>query len=393
MDGLMLLALILLLGTLGSFIALKLKVSNVFFLILIGMLLRVLNISNFPKEGIVIITIVGLVMIVFTNSIKFRIKDLLRYSSYVLKLEVIYFILTLVLLSLIAYFLFDFKSVILVFLLASLVYGIDPSITLVMLVGKKRKICEILKIEAILNTPITIIISLTFLNLLLNMGRLDYTSISNSLLPFLKQFVYAFVVGIVFGFLVVLILRKSNLGNLNYMVVITSAIVTYVLAEYIRGSGVLAVTIFGLIFGNYHLKKTLTYEKFFFIFSDALEIVIFILIGMVILIPADDVFIIKGAFLFLAYLLVRFLSIQLSLKKFRLKEKIFMSLNVAKGIDVAVIILIIISGAYLNIGGIETVLNICLLFIWYSVVLSTIATRFESYFLSYNKNPGDSKNF
>jgi len=393
MDGLTFLAVILLLGTLGSFIAIKLRVSNVFFLVFIGMLLRIFNIGDFPKEGIIIVTAIGLIMIVFITSVKFRIKKLLKYFHYILKLCSIYFILTITLLSVAAYFLFDLKFFVLVLLFSSLVHCIDPSIILTILGDKKGKISEILKIESLINTPLTIIASLTFLNLLLIGGELSYAQISSSLWPLLKQFIYAVIVGLIFGFLVVSVLKKSNLGNLNYMIVITSAIVTYALTEYIRGSGILAVTIFGLIFGNYHLKKKLEYEKFVSIFSNALEIVIFVLLGMVIIIPADDVLIIKGTLLFLIYLLIRFVSIQLSVREFRLKEKIFMSLNVPKGIDVAVIILMIISGAYLDIGGVRTVLNICLLFILYSIILSTIVTRFAPYFLSHSKNHRNSKNF
>ena len=255
-----------------------------------------------------------------------------------------------------------------------------------MLADKKGRVSEVLRIEAIINTPLTVIASLTFLNLLLTTGELGYRQISGSFLPFLNQFVYAVFVGVVFGFLIVFILKKSNLGNLNYIILITSAIITYVLAEYLKGNGILAVTIFGLIFGNYHFKKKLIYEKFVSIFSDALRIIVFILLGMIIVLPKDNIFIIKGTFLFLIYLLVRFLAVSISLKEFRLKEKIFMCLNVPKGIDVAVIILMIISGAYSGIGGLTTVVSLSLLFILYSIVLSTIATRLEEYFLSYDKD-------
>ena len=386
MEGLVFLAVILLVGTLSSVIAMKLKVSNVFFLVFIGMLFGIFEIGNFPKEGIVLITIIGLVMIVFTSAVKIKIKELLKYSPYILKLTVIYFVLSFIFVSIATYFLFDLKSLVVVFLFSSLVYGIDPSVAFTMLADKKGRVSEVLRIEAIINTPLTVIASLTFLNLLLTTGELGYRQISGSFLPFLNQFVYAVFVGVVFGFLIVFILKKSNLGNLNYIILITSAIITYVLAEYLKGNGILAVTIFGLIFGNYHFKKKLIYEKFVSIFSDALRIIVFILLGMIIVLPKDNIFIIKGTFLFLIYLLVRFLAVSISLKEFRLKEKIFMCLNVPKGIDVAVIILMIISGAYSGIGGLTTVVSLSLLFILYSIVLSTIATRLEEYFLSYDKD-------
>ena len=74
--------------------------------------------------------------------------------------------------------------------------------------------------------------------------------------------------------------------------------------------------------------------------------------------------------------MIRFASMLISLKGFSMKEKIFMSLNVAKGIDAAVVVLLVISGIYLQIGGMQKIISISMLFIIYSIILSVLVSRF-----------------
>ena len=58
-----------------------------------------------------------------------------------------------------------------------------------------------------------------------------------------------------------------------------------------------------------------------------------------------------------------------------------MTLNVPKGVDVAVVILIVINSIS-NIGGISLLQNIILLFILYSIVLSTVSSVFNEWYFS-----------
>src|SRR3989338_1607860 len=138
MEGVAFLAVVLLTGTLGSVIALKLKVSNVFFLVLTGMLLGILNVGSFPKEGMVVIAMISIVMIVFTSAIDFKINELVKYSHYIMKLSGLYFILIFVFLSTATYYLFGLKSAIVALLFSSLMFDNDASVGLTMLGRKKR---------------------------------------------------------------------------------------------------------------------------------------------------------------------------------------------------------------------------------------------------------------
>jgi NhaP-type Na+/H+ or K+/H+ antiporter len=84
--------------------------------------------------------------------------------------------------------------------------------------------------------------------------------------------------------------------------------------------------------------------------------------------------------LFVLYLILRYIAINISLRdlKLRLKEKLFMTFNVQKGIAVAVVAFTLKT---LNIGGIDVILHLTLLFMLYSIILSTFVIRFSDYFI------------
>ena len=85
-----------------------------------------------------------------------------------------------------------------------------------------------------------------------------------------------------------------------------------------------------------------------------------------------------GTLLFLVYIFVCFVSVFISLKtkKFSFKEIILVSFNVPKGIDVAIIILLMMT-QYNYINGIENIVNLCLLFSLYSITLSNVLGLFS----------------
>jgi NhaP-type Na+/H+ or K+/H+ antiporter len=175
-------------------------------------------------------------------------------------------------------------------------------------------------------------------------------------------------------------MRKAYSVVLSPLAVITSALLAYIIAENLDGNGVLAVTSMGLLFGNVYVKQKFQLREFASVFSNSLEILVFVLIGIVIAIPFSTDFFIRSIALFLLYLLIRFFSIIFSLRSmnFTLKEKIFMSLNAQKGIAVAVVVF---SLATLEIEGIQTILNLSLAFMLYSIILSSVVFRIARFFV------------
>ena len=72
-------------------------------------------------------------------------------------------------------------------------------------------------------------------------------------------------------------MKKTYFGDLSHLAILTAAIISYVGSEFVGGSGVLAVASFGLLFGNFHIEHKLSLEKFASIFSNTLNILVFIL--------------------------------------------------------------------------------------------------------------------
>jgi NhaP-type Na+/H+ or K+/H+ antiporter len=188
------------------------------------------------------------------------------------------------------------------------------------------------------------------------------------------------IIGLVSGYIIYFILNTKINEKLAYLIVLTSSIVIYISSEQINASGVIALTVFALIFGNYHIKHKLELEKFTSIFSYIFNIFVFILIGTILLI--DFQYIIKGTLLFVVYLLIRFISINLALinSKINLLQKIFMTLNITKGMEVAIIILLMIT-RFKNLQGINIIINLSLLFCLYSFVFSSITGLYAQDFL------------
>jgi len=93
------------------------------------------------------------------------------------------------------------------------------------------------------------------------------------------------------------------------------------------------------------------------------------------------VFLVKSGILFLAYIFIRFASVSITFKTSDLnfREKLFLSLNVSKGVAVAVVAFVV--AASITTTYIKTLLDLIFLFIFYSIVVSSFAVKFNEFFL------------
>jgi len=380
------LAVLLLIGILISIISGKLKFQNALLLIWVGIILGNTTYKNapliwFPDLFLSSISILALVMIVFDSSIRLKLRELDALSLNTLGLSAIFLIFNMVFLSLSLIFIFDIESVFLALIFSALMSGTDPGAVLSMLSGVKSRVFELLKLESLLNTPLTVLLPFIILDLARSLkGKIIISEFIGQIAPFLQQFVVGIGAGVLVGLIMLKFMKKEYSKVLSPLTMITAALLTYIIAENLKGNGVLAVTTMGLLFGNVYLKQKFQLQEFSLIFSNSLEILVFILIGLVIEIPPQRDFFIKSLGLFLIYLVIRFFSIYVSLRKlkFNFKEQIFMALNAQKGIAVVVVAL---SLANLSIEGMQIILNLSLVFILYSIILSTVIIRFSKFFV------------
>jgi len=244
----------------------------------------------------------------------------------------------------------------------------------------KHKAIMFLEWESIINTPLTVIIPFMVIEMSKSFewGSI-FSQFIEQVVPFLQQIVTGVGSGIVVFLIIFKILRGKYVEVLTPVALLVSALLTYVLAEGLGGNGVLAVTALGLMFGNVYIKKKEVLKTFGHLFSTLFEILVFLLLGLSIVLPNEGMFYLKAGILFLIYLGVRggviFFTFRKKDREF--KEKMFMSLNTSKGVAVATVVFILIS---MGIGN-KSLIDLGVLFILYSLVLSTVIAKMSKFFL------------
>lgn len=380
------LAIILLIGLLTSIVSQRFRIPDILLLMLIGIGIGRIDyrggpLIEFPELFMTGISILALVMIVFDSSSRFSLKRVDYFSLHTLWLSVVFLIFNLVFLTAFTMIVFKVDSIFLALVFAALMSGTDPAAVLSMFKNIKSNVFEFLGLESLLNTPLVVLIPFIILDLKRTLkDELLITTFIDQIVPLLQQFVVGIGSGVLIGLIMFKFMRKAYSVVLSPLAVITSALLAYIIAENLGGNGVLAVTSMGLLFGNVYVKQKFQLREFASVFSNSLEILVFVLIGVIISIPFSTGFIIKSVVLFLLYILIRFFSIMFSLRgmDFTLNEKIFMSLNVQKGIAVAVVVF---SLTTLGIEGLEIILNLSLAFMLYSIILSSVVLRAAKFFV------------
>lgn len=396
----------------GLFIALlskKIKISNILLLLVIGIVLSKITFYGeklfvFPTVFLTSLGVLALVMVVFDASSRFRWKTIDVYTLKALKISFIFLILNMILLSIATSFIFDIKNIFLVLIFSSIMAATSPDVVFSMLKSNKNKVIEILRIESIVNTPLTVLIPFIILAL---MTSLSLSSLSTAIFPksfeqinpFLLQLAVGIGVGVLVGLIIAKVMRKAYSETLSPLVLVTAALLTYIIAEILGGNGVLAVTVMGLLFGNLYVRqkeqlhRAAEYREglysFTTILGNSLLILVFVLVGIEINMPLGEyIFWGKAFILYLIYLLVRYIAVEISTIKesFTFKEKLFMTLNIPKGIAVAVVAFTL-AAKTAEIPQMGIILNLIIVFLLFSLIFSTIVCKFEHWFLGNKNNP------
>jgi len=375
------LALILVAGFLLSLLAKKIRVPTSLLLILLGVLLHYINFNGKPlmqfnPSFLSGIGILALVMILFEKSSRFKIKEFDTMYSKAFNFSVLFLALNIILLSLLAYFLFGIENIFFALIFAIIVSGSDLNFPKLKL--KASKALETLRIEAIFNLPI--ILLLPFLVLDIVNSSMEFSNILRQIMYFLQHAVIGVGIGIFIAIIFFKVLKKYYSEKLFPLAIVVAAFLSYIMAENLQGNGALAVTTLGLFFGNMYLKGKPILEEFSGILFNSLEILVFVLLGLMISIDFTALFFIKSLLIFFIIVIVRYLSILIAFSndEFSIRQKIFMSLNAPKGLSVAILAFVFLLQ---EISGFDIIVSLTFLIIVYSLVFSTVMNHFSSYFL------------
>ena len=168
-----------------------------------------------------------------------------------------------------------------------------------MLKNANHRVFDFLKFEALLNTPLVVLLPFLILDLKRTLkDQILVSTFIDQFVPLLQQFIVGIGTGVLIGLVMFKFMKKQYSMVLSPLAVITSALLAYTIAENLHGNGVLAVTSMGILFGNVYVKQKFQLQEFSTVFSSSLEILVFVLIGLIVNIPFTIEFFLKSALLF-----------------------------------------------------------------------------------------------
>ena len=402
------LGIILLVGLFITLLSGRLKIPNVLLLLLIGIIAGKAEKADYGSGWLigfdavfntVFITgigIIAIVFIIFDSSSKLNLKSIDEPSAASLKLTGIFLVLSLIVVGFFTKAMMEVPwsaAVLFSILAAAASPGTAFAVMHSAVHSAKSRVIQALEAEAAFSVPLTIIVFFIILNFVRSIKTdliaADFTGqLISQIGPFLQQIAIGIGSGIVVGIIAFKLMRRWYSEKFSPLVLLSAALLAYILAENLRtagdsagGNGILAVAALGLFWSLSGVRQKQGFTAFFSLMSSAIEIVVCVLIGLVIDIPLSMAFLLSSLGLFGIYLLVRYLSLQLLFgREYGLKQKIFMACSAPKGASVVVMALMMAASA--TMPGTEAITGLVLAFIIYSIVMASVFARFSSYFVN-----------
>jgi len=392
-------AIILLIGMLCSLFAKSLKLPAPLLLMLMGLFLGSISANGNPlisiNQGFVVgLSLLALLVVTFDSVSRFKISEVSKEAMPSLKLINWFLLLTAIVMTFFTSVLF-FGGISFASILFSLVFSvmiIETDLGGVLLMFKEYarersdKILFFLETEANLNTPFIVVLPFVILGLIADVdfgAKSAFWAIIDKTPLFIYQVLLGVGVGLMVGVIILKYMRKNYSHQMSPVAIITSVLIAYLMAEQLMGNGMIAVAAMSFLFGNVYVSGKQQLEEFSSMFANALEIMVFILLGIVVRLPISLGFVLKSLLLFAILMLLRAAAVHLALKKenYTCNEKWFISLNMPKGFALAAVTLVLATYPYF---GLDVVLQLVVMFIIYSLVLS-FAVDYHSKSFLYGK--------
>jgi cell volume regulation protein A len=383
-------------GIIVASIMKRYSMPDTFFLLLVGVVMGpTLYLNPFVMQYVSInlvdvsvmgnipdfLRILALIMVVFTSTFSLGFKAFKKFSHVSINVAIIGVAFNTVVLGLLAHLIFGINPVY-ALLLGAVISGTGTGVLFAFedSLKKMKNAFNILKIESILNSPLSVLLPLLFIDLVyLEPGALIEP------MKYLSQFWIMIIGGIGTGIIVGLgiskIIKRMK-GNYTVLMLFAMALITYALAENVGGSGMLAVAICGLIVGDMAFPGKKAVQRFDDQFSEMLRISVFTLLGaQVMLFLTLEEFLMIFVFYLLVFLTRPLILIPL-LGKMRdeigRRDFLLMSFVAPRGLSAAAMAPIV-ALAILSVGEPEAVasqvINIIFMVILLSVLFSTIAGK------------------
>ena len=316
-----------------------------------------------------LIRTVALILVVFSSAFYLNIEQLKKHSKSIFMLATIGVLLTTAIISVTTLYFLPIPFITAAFL-GVLLSGTDPAAIATSLPKKASKVADLLRAESLFNSPFTVILPLLLLS---------FVAIPEAVLVNIPKLFLLIVIGIIIGTAGGTI-GKRLLENIKqeHSETIALAIVigTFVIAENLLGSGILAVAVCSIMLNRGHYPQ----KKFLGEFNSELAFIstlfVFLLLGAQFSI-SDLVFSRLEIFtIIIALILSRMVTVLVILfnSEFNLMEKIKIGLIAPKGVAPAALAPLVLLPSF-GIIGAEIIVKITYMAIVISVLLSVIVTK------------------
>lgn len=388
--------LLIFVGIIVTLFSKKIGVSNILFLIIIGGILAEVNrrlidsgtgieLFVLPEMGMVILSIIALALLIFEGASKFHIKMLDDFSVKALTLIFLIIILNIVIVAPVVIWLF-FGEWTLIFGLYAAMFAIiaaatDPAALFYMLKGQNSKSIDFLEVESIFNTPIIVILPFLLLDFIQSLQGDTTFIIGDYGIAFVNQIIVGLGTGVLIGIVFLKTMKKFYDEEVSPLGIIAATLLAYVLAENLNGNGVISVAVLGFMFGHTYIARKEVLQKFNTMLGNSLEIIVYLLLGFIVSLSLPYTVYLKALVIFLLLILARCIGIWTTLKNstFNSKEKWFMTLNMPKGVAVAVMVF---SLSLIESQPLADLNNLLVIVIIYSVLLSTVVNKYSGKFIN-----------
>jgi len=281
--GILLGALLVLVGILSSLIALRFGAPLLLVFLLLGMLAGESGPGGIAFNDVQTAYTVGsiaLALILFDGGLRTRFQTFRSVLAPALVLATVGVLLTAALTGLVARFVLDLGWIE-ALLLGAVVASTDAAAVFFLLHARglrlRPRVGATLEVESGTNDPIAIFLTILLVEILL-LGERAWQSVA---LTLAHQAIVGGIVGVIGGRIIVIVLNRVGLAQgLHAPFVATSVLVVFGIAQATHASGFLAVYLAGLIVGNQPTRAHNTVVVFLDAITWLAQIVMFVLLGL-----------------------------------------------------------------------------------------------------------------
>jgi len=307
------------------------------FLLLIGISLGNFLQLTLPERFISIAAVLAAIMVVFDLAEKSKWRHMDSTSAEAASMSLVLLVASLIVVPLAMTFVlhipFSLPTLLILFMMVFFLCETSSSDLVLHPYKILGKVQSLLEQESSIMPPFLILIPLILLGSFDGIVTLPLTEL---LILLFVSVSLSLGIGIIMGVLGVRYVKKTH--KHVSLVLLCMALLTFLLAERIGGNGLLSVMAFGFFFGNVYLKRTYQLESFSPLLSQLLEIIVFVMLGMMIPLPSIKE-VATALALFLLFTLLRYAVVSFY-HKLPIKEKWYFALHAPKG-SITIIILVL----------------------------------------------------